>query len=183
MFTPVRLTTGAEGDFAPAWSPDGRRIAFWRDGSPPLVVLMSALGGSERELAKGSTQSGGVAWSPDGKFVAFPADPETDGPARIVLVSPDTGERRVATMPPSDGKVDGAPQFSPDGKTLAFIRQVQLYSPAIAVIPANAPSGAGRVVTPPTAAVAGGAVCLDERQPRIWCSARPTRGRDRPCGG
>ena len=151
--TPVRLTTDAAGDFVPAWSPDGRRIAFWRAGSPPSVMLMSALGGSERELAKGSTRSGGVAWSPDGKFVAFPADPESDGPARIVLVSPDTGERRVATMPPSGGQGDGAPRFSPDGKTLAFIRQVQLYSLAIAVIPANAPAGAGRVVTPPAANV------------------------------
>jgi hypothetical protein len=50
---PVRLTTGSEDDFAPAWSPDGRFIAFLqaRVHSHAAVVIMPAVGGPERELA------------------------------------------------------------------------------------------------------------------------------------
>jgi Tol biopolymer transport system component len=151
--TPVRLTTHAADDFGPAWSPDGRRIAFWRAGSPPSIMLMSALGGSERELATGSTRRDGVAWSPDGKFVAYPADPETDGPARIVMVSPDTGERRALTAPPPGRHGDGVPRFSPDGKSLAFVREREDGFDELRTASLAAPLVSARLVSPTAARV------------------------------
>ena len=50
----MRLTTGDKGDFAPAWSPDGRYIAFLRSRGPfsTAVMLIPSLGGSERELSR-----------------------------------------------------------------------------------------------------------------------------------
>lgn len=146
---PVRLTTDPAKECCPAWSPDGRRIAFVRSGAAPSVMVMSALGGSERELAKLSRRSNGIDWSPDGKFVAFPADPEGAGPAQIVLLAPDTGERRVATLPPaSSNSGDGWPRFSPDGTTLAFRRVVDTSHERIGVTPVNGPPAPGRLVTP-----------------------------------
>ena len=48
---PLRLTTHASPDFSPAWSPDGRQIAFLRalPNGKAALLLIPALGGPERE--------------------------------------------------------------------------------------------------------------------------------------
>ena len=50
----LRLTTHPAADYSPAWSPDGRSIAFLRDlpGGKSAVLLIPAIGGSERKLAE-----------------------------------------------------------------------------------------------------------------------------------
>src|SRR6185295_18180562 len=40
----------------------------------------------------------------------------------IFLLSAETGEKRKLTSPPSQSRGDYAPAFSPDGRTLAFVR-------------------------------------------------------------
>src|SRR5882724_377893 len=52
-------------DRFPAWSPDGRYIAFERADS---IYLIPPLGGPERKLADFNASH--VAWTPDGKSVA-----------------------------------------------------------------------------------------------------------------
>ena len=49
----MRLTTNPADDDNPAWSPDGRQIAFLRDAgnAGEELVLISPLGGVERKLA------------------------------------------------------------------------------------------------------------------------------------
>src|SRR4030095_4427479 len=49
--TPLRLTTHAARDYGPAWSPDGRFVAFCRDGPDGGVFIVPALGGAERRVA------------------------------------------------------------------------------------------------------------------------------------
>ena len=55
--TPLRLTTNPAVDSAPAWSPDGRFIAFVRDGPEAGYYIVPALGGSERKIARNSENS------------------------------------------------------------------------------------------------------------------------------
>jgi Tol biopolymer transport system component len=43
-------------------------------------------------------------------------------PYSILLISRETGEKRRLTSPPAEALGDGSPVFSPDGKTLAFVR-------------------------------------------------------------
>ena len=56
----------------PAWSPDGRRIAFLsrRDGNK-AVYLVNADGSGQRRLTRDASNTATPAWSPDGRKIAF----------------------------------------------------------------------------------------------------------------
>ena len=136
---PVRLTTSPNGDFAPGWSPDGRFIAFLRarDALHAAVVIMTAVGGQERELADVAFDTAIIfshyqwevpppflAWSVDGKWL-LALDQAGSGFGRthaIVRISVDTGEKVTLTFPPHDINGDGSLALSPDGRMLAFTR-------------------------------------------------------------
>ncbi|MFL6143222.1 MAG: serine hydrolase [Labedaea sp.] len=70
---PRQLTRG-RADSAPAWSPDGTRLAFLRaqDG-PPQVWLLPAGGGEPEQLTTLPLGAGAPRWSPDGTRIAFGA--------------------------------------------------------------------------------------------------------------
>ncbi|HEX7993106.1 MAG TPA: LpqB family beta-propeller domain-containing protein, partial [Streptosporangiaceae bacterium] len=70
---PVQLTRG-RSDSAPAWSPDGSRIAFLRaDDGPAQVWLLPADGGEPEQLTTLPLGAGAPIWSPDGTRIAFAA--------------------------------------------------------------------------------------------------------------
>jgi Tol biopolymer transport system component len=123
----LRLTTHPGVDRAPAWSPDGRYIAFHRHMEGEDRIFLPALGGPERKLY--SPRLGGywgnecVAWSPDGGYLAFSETIPGQEVLRISLLSVETLESRPVTSPPPSMYVgDQNPAFSPDGRTLAFRR-------------------------------------------------------------
>jgi eukaryotic-like serine/threonine-protein kinase len=120
----LRLTTDPASDFSPAWSPDGRYIAFLRvvSENKAAVLLVPAIGGQQRKLGEVSDCSwGGLAWYPNGEWLAVPDQNS------ISLLSVETGEKRKLTFPPTTCS-DDAPAFSSDGKSLAFSRNVSLVS-------------------------------------------------------
>ena len=137
--TPVRLTRspGAEAGW-PVWSPDGHRIAFVRcsDMSQAIFVVPS-VGGTERKAAEQHSCPISIDWSPDGKMIAFRDTDSGQGPTGIFLVSLNNGERRRVTTPPKDAW-DAEPRFSPDGKTLAFVRTHDVLIGDIFVVPIDA---------------------------------------------
>jgi TolB protein len=69
---PVKLTDNAARDNQPAWSPDGRRIAFTsnRDGNQEIYV-MNADGSNEIRLTNDPADDAHPSWSPDGRRIAF----------------------------------------------------------------------------------------------------------------
>jgi hypothetical protein len=101
----------------PAWSLDGREIAFHRTGPEEGVYVVSQLGGVERNVSPSGTN---VAWVPDSTALLI-RDQECKEPYGIFSISLKTLERRRLTRPPI---VMGDWKFavSPDGKNLAFIR-------------------------------------------------------------
>jgi dipeptidyl aminopeptidase/acylaminoacyl peptidase len=68
---PAQFTHGEQLDFAPAWSPDGRRIAFLstRSGSLQLWVIPTE-GGEARQVTAVQGIAGRLVWSPDGRLIA-----------------------------------------------------------------------------------------------------------------
>ena len=136
-------------DFA-AWSPDGRRIAFGRSKrpwSPPAsIYVIPSLGGPERRLVdltpvEHYVPVTGLSWSPDGKWLAFPDLISPDGPFCLHAISTESGEKRRLTSPPATSLGDGLPAFSPDGRTLAFVRATSYESADIYLMPALALRG------------------------------------------
>jgi Tol biopolymer transport system component/tRNA A-37 threonylcarbamoyl transferase component Bud32 len=124
--TPLRLTTSPASEYWPTWSPDGRYIAFLRDaGDRYEIWTVPALGGSERRLgqsqAKISWSVNGLSWSPDGTFIAFIDDIDGQKPS-VVLMDVASGEKRRVTSPPNGFTRDLRPTYSPNGKSIAFIR-------------------------------------------------------------
>lgn len=100
---------------SPAWSPDGRRIAFQRDGE---IRVVNAGGSNDTRLAVG----GQPTWSPDGTRLAFVGSEgisvmNADGSAVRTLVRHDF---RDDTYRPYDMGV-GQPAWSPDGARIAFV--------------------------------------------------------------
>ena len=71
---PRQLTSSKEGASQPAWSPDGRQLAFVRTvDEKPQVFVMPADGGEARQLTRYKQGAGGPKWSPDGQQVLFSA--------------------------------------------------------------------------------------------------------------
>ena len=70
----ARQLTRGKADVAPAWSPDGGRVAFLRAADGPAQVWVLAMDGGEPEqLTTLPLGAGAPVWSPDGAKIAFGA--------------------------------------------------------------------------------------------------------------
>ena len=120
---PLRLTRDPANDWAPAWSPDGRQIAFVRESDDGAALYtVPSMGGQERRLGDGSVPRSGVSWSPDGSSLVFAEQATRDEPARIVRLSLETLETQPLTSPPEGSRGDLLAVVSPDGRLVAFAR-------------------------------------------------------------
>jgi DNA-binding winged helix-turn-helix (wHTH) protein len=137
---PLRVTTGPEYHFRPAFSPDGRYIAHFH---VEKLMLIPTFGGPERKIAdldfgecRGDAleYTPSLEYTPDGKSVVFCE--RVDGVESIVQVAIDTGERRRLTTPPP-GEKDYVFKYSPDGRKAALIRGRSPWFTNIFIMPAN----------------------------------------------
>lgn len=158
----TQLTKSHDDELFPAWSPDGKSLAYVRlplrfyrgTASTPDagVFLLTFEGGKSSEQPLLPASEGGSAqpsWSPDGRRVAFvnPAIPGREGGAITGTLSLVTvATRAVETFPitVSLGLVDTSVSWSPDGGAVAFIapRAVITSAQGRADVPEDLPSAA-----------------------------------------
>jgi len=101
----------------PAWSPDGRRIAFRRmlGENNSEVFAANSDGTGAQNLTNDPAFDGWPSWSPDGKRIAFASNRR--GSYEIYVMNADgTGVRKVAN---NEGRAT-APQWTKDGKNIFF---------------------------------------------------------------
>lgn len=113
-----QLTSGPYKDACPAYSADGKRIAFCSNRTGSFEIwAMTQHGGFPHQLT-----NLGFAWfpdySPDGKRIAFSGQDGTDPNDEIFLMNADGTHLRQLTS--SAGNNDW-PVWSPDGRRLAFV--------------------------------------------------------------
>ena len=103
--------------FAPAWSPDGTRLAFsaWRDGGFRDILVVDRRTGAVEELTRDRAIDGSPTWSADGRYIYF--DSDRTGVSNIYAW--DTIERRLWQVTNVLGGALEA-SASPDGRRLAY---------------------------------------------------------------
>lgn len=115
-FNPRRVTVNRSLNILPAWSPDGRALAYvsYRQGQPDVFVA-SIYEGRSSNLTGGRGQSFAPAWSPDGKRVAYASN--RGGNMDVWVANADgSGARRLT----DSRALDTAPTWSPTGQEIAF---------------------------------------------------------------
>jgi Tol biopolymer transport system component len=118
---PVMLVSSSRNQANPAFSPDGRRLAFESNRSGTLEVWVSDADGSNASAltAFGGPATGSPEWSPDGRVIAF--DSRAEGRSNIYVVRPDGAQLRRVNTGVSDSSM---PVWSIDGKWLYFLGKV-----------------------------------------------------------
>lgn len=111
----LRRETFTSGAQEAKLSPDGKQLAFVVHGE---VWVQPAGGGEAVRLSETPQREQDIAWSADSRLLAFSSDRE--GSANLYVVDVKTKETRQLTR--SRDTAEHSPQFSPDGKTLAYLR-------------------------------------------------------------
>ncbi len=130
----------------PAWSPDGRWIAFAAGCAScrARLYIVRRDGQDLREIPTGPGLVSSPGWSPDGHRIVFAREQSED--QRIYAVNLHTGRVRLLNGEPRGlDNTDSTPAWSPDGRQIAFAREINHERQNLWVV--SATGGSRRPVT------------------------------------
>ena len=139
-----RLTVYRSLNIMPAWSPDGRSIAYisFRRGRGGNIFIANIFQGTQDDLTQDKGENWLPAWSPDGTRIAFSST--RDGNPEIYIANRDGSNVRRLT---ENRAIDTSPTWSPSGAQIAFVSD-RSGSPQIYVIGADA-TGVRKITSEP----------------------------------
>lgn len=130
---------GAQKTIQPAWSPDGRHIAYLRrDTGPTQLWVVASDGSGGRQVTHTSVDVDAFAWTPDGTGIAYASRPGLAGAAAAIdaasrtgwlyddALSPDYGAR--PQLPAGIATVDRVVALAGDAERPASAQEQALLS-------------------------------------------------------
>jgi Tol biopolymer transport system component/DNA-binding winged helix-turn-helix (wHTH) protein len=128
---PLQVTHSSGFVCCEVWSSDDRYIAFQRcSGENQGIFLVPSLGGPERRL-RNTVGCNGLGWSPAAPVLVFSEKNSPDTPFALFLMSIEDLQPHQLTFPAGNIVGDQDPVFSPDGKSIAFIRVIGEGTPDV----------------------------------------------------
>jgi dipeptidyl aminopeptidase/acylaminoacyl peptidase len=112
----VRLTRGTQSESDAVWSPDGRSVAFARDG---LAIHRRSAGGGGEDLVLFESGGGEIYpndWSPDGRWIAYSDFSTSWADLHLLPVGGSGTPIPLRRTPFSEHQA----RFSPDGQWIAY---------------------------------------------------------------
>ncbi|NAW34917.1 Tol-Pal system beta propeller repeat protein TolB [Halomonas alimentaria] len=111
-----QVLSSREPILSPAWSPDGRKLAYVSFETERPAIYVQELGSGKRaRISSFQGLNGAPAWSPDGRRLAMSLS--KDGQPEIYVM--DIGSRDLQRIT-NDSAIDTEPFWAPDGRSLLF---------------------------------------------------------------
>ncbi|MCS2610624.1 Tol-Pal system beta propeller repeat protein TolB [Halomonas dongshanensis] len=113
---PQQVLTSDQPIMSPAWSPDGRKLAYVSFETERPAIYIQDVGSGQRVMATSFDGiNGAPAWSPDGRRLAMSLS--KDGQPEIYIM--DIANRSIERITQSNS-IDTEPSWAPDGRSIIF---------------------------------------------------------------
>lgn len=116
--SPIRLTNHALMERDPAWSPDGRKLAYASNkGGNWDLYIYDLVSGVTEPMTLDLSFQGNPSWSPDGFWLVYESYQGNNLDIYVLAVD---GSRPPERLPASSPSADFSPAWSADGRHIAF---------------------------------------------------------------
>ena len=116
---PQSALSSGEPIISPAWSPNGRQLAYVSfEARKPTIYVHDVATGKRRLVANFKGSNSAPAWSPDGRTLAVTLS--RDGGSQLYLLDIATAGSEPKRLAQS-ASIDTEPVFTADGKTIYFV--------------------------------------------------------------